>query len=78
MTLPLLDNPDWVIGASLGYQAQVEVGGENCSIFVQGQLVGAIDLNTREFTFGAGVVVGASVNIPSSSDKLHWNVCKSW
>jgi hypothetical protein len=78
VTLPLLDNPDWVIGASLGYQAQVEVGGENCSIFVQGQLVGAIDLNTREFTFGAGVVVGASVNIPSSSDKLHWNVCKSW
>lgn len=78
LTLPLLDNPDWIIGAALGYQAQVEIGGENCSIFVQGQLAGAIDLNTREFTFGAGVLVGASVNIPSSSNKLHWNVCKSW
>jgi hypothetical protein len=78
LTLPLLDNSDWIVGAAVGYQAQVEVFGENCNLFVQGQLAGSIDLNTREFTFGAGVLVGASVNIPSSSDKLHWNVCKAW
>jgi hypothetical protein len=78
LTPPLLDSPDWIVSGALGYQAQVELGGENCTLFVQGQVAGAVDLHTREFTFGAGVILGATVNIPSDPKRMHWNVCKPW
>jgi hypothetical protein len=72
------DMRDWTAGGALGWQASIDLGGENCNIFVQGQLTGSIDLKTGEMAFGAGVVVGATVNIPSSKDDLHWNLCKAW
>lgn len=77
-TLPLLGN-DASLTVPLGYQASFDVVKDgNCNIFVQGQVAASIDFATREIAIGAGVVLGATVNIPSDPRKLHWNVCKAW
>lgn len=78
LTVPVLRN-HLTATVPLGYQASFDVVKDgNCNIFVQGQVAASIDFKTWEISFGSGVVLGATVNIPSKAKDLHWNMCKAW
>jgi peptidoglycan hydrolase-like protein with peptidoglycan-binding domain len=78
LTVPWFNNHP-TLTLPVGYQASFDlVKDGNCNIFVQGQVAASIDLNTREISIGSGVVLGATVNIPSDLSKLRWNFCSAW
>jgi len=78
LPVPRSDN-HWVGGVAVGHQASFDISKSgNCSIFVQDQVAISYDWHTHELSFGWGLGLGATVNIPSDPRRLHWNVCKDW